>query len=174
MPIGGHRIFWMTAADGGRYILHSSKLGQDGELFCWDTRSHKMAYRKKILAGGRPGPIEEALPGGLVIGHHDKGVLYGLRADTGEALWQKPVPAGPVTSFSSVRRHAYSFRRGPDGYIWSFFGNVLVRIDPRIARVRPVGQVPTGPAQIAFANGEVYLAGGNRLRRIEGLSVPKP
>jgi len=174
MAIDGHRIFWMTAADRGRYILLSSKLGEDGELFCWETRTGKMAYRKKVLAAGRPGPIEEALPGGLVIGHHDRGVLYGLRADTGEVLWQKPVPSGPVTGFSSVRRHAYSFRRGPDGHIWSFFGSVLVRIDPRTARVHPVGRVPTGPAQLAFANGRVYLAGGNRLRRIKGPSVREP
>jgi len=174
MPIDGHRIFWMTVAEGGRYLLLSSKLGENGELFCWDTRSHEMAYRKRLLGGGRPGPIVEALPGGLILGHHDKGVLYGLRADTGEVLWQKPVPAGPVTAFGSVRRHAYAFRRGPDGRIWSFFGKVLVRIDPRTARVEPVGRVPTDPAQIAFADGRVYLAGSDRLRQLKGLRVPDP
>jgi len=172
MPFDGDRIFWMTGANNSRYILMSSKRGNVGTLFCWDTRTHEFLYRKQILGGGRPGPIEEALPGGLVMGHHDDGVLYGFRADTGEVLWQKQVPAKPVTGFSLVRRHAYAFRRGPDGYIWSFFGDVLVRIDPRNARVTVVGKVPGGPTQIAFADGGVYVAGGKRLRRIKGLPVP--
>jgi len=160
----GHRIFWMTSAAGGRYLLLSTKLGDQGQLFCWDTQTHAFLYKKAILGGGRPGPVEEALPGGLVLGHHDTGVLYGLRARTGEVLWQKPVPEGPITGFSQVRKHAYAFRRGPRGHVWSFFGDVLVRIDPRDGRVEPVGR--TSPAQIAFAGGDVYIAGGHHLRRI--------
>jgi len=172
MPFDGHRIFWMTSADKGRYLLLSSKCADGSLLFCWDTGKHEFLYRKKMLDGGRPGPIEEALPGGLVIGHHDSGVLYGLRADTGEVLWQKQMPEKPVTGFGSVRRHAYSFRRGPDGHIWSFFGNTLVRIDPGNARVEAVGRLPGGPSQIAFAAGGVYIAGGHHLRRIKGIRVP--
>ena len=171
MPFDGHRIFWMTSANEGRYILLSSKHGGEGQLLCWDTQKHEFIYKKAVLGGDRPGPIEEALPGGLVIGHHGKGVLYGFRADTGEVLWQKRVPENPITAFSSVRRHAYCFRRGPQGHIWSFFGNILVRIDPRNARVEAVGR--TSPAQIAFAAGEVYIAGGDHLRRIL-IPVPAP
>ena len=173
-PVDGHRFFWMVPADGGRYILMSSKLDGGGELFCWDTRRGAMAYHKVILGGDRPGPIVEALPGGLVMGHHGTGVLYGLRASTGEVLWTKPAAAKPVTGFSSARRHAWSFRRGPDGHVWSFFGGVLVRIDPRDARVAVVGKLPDGvqPAQLAFAGGKVYLAGGRRLRCLQGLAVP--
>ena len=99
------------------------------------------------------------------------GLLYGLRADTGDVLWQKETPEGPITSFSAVRRHAYSFRRGPDGHIWSFFDKTLVRIDPRNARVEAIGRIAADPAQIAFAAGGVYIAGGNALRRIKGGSV---
>ncbi|MFP4057397.1 MAG: hypothetical protein ACLF0G_11060 [Candidatus Brocadiia bacterium] len=163
-PFDGHRFFWMTAASQGRYILLSSKHGSEGQLFCWDTRKQAFIYQKAILGGGRPGPVAEALPGGLVIGHHGGGTLYGLRADTGEVLWQKDVPAKPVTAFSRVRRHAYAFRRGPGGHIWSFFGDVLVRIAPTDARVRAVGR--TRPGQLAFAEGGVYIAGGDGLRRI--------
>ncbi len=165
-PFEGHRFFWMTCACKGRFILLSSKLGGNGELFCWDSQKHTMVYQKTLFGGGRPGPLVEALPEGLVIGHHDKGILYGLKAETGEILWKKKVPSGPVTSFSQVRRHAYCFRRGPDGFIWSFFGKTLVRIDPRTAYIEPVGKVGD-PAQIAFANGTIYMAGGNRLREIK-------
>ena len=109
---------------------------------------------------------------GLVIGHAaagDGGLLYGLEAATGKILWRKAVPAKPVTSFSQVRRHLCTFRRGPDGFIWASFQNVLVRIDPRNARVEPVGRLPGGsrPAQLAFAQGHIFLAGGSHLRRIE-------
>lgn len=176
MPVDEHRFFWMTPAGGGRYLLLSSKREGQGQLWCWDTKTRQFAYKKTILDRWTPGAIVEALPGGLVIGHTtgaDKtgGVLYGLRADTGEVLWQKPVPVGPITAYSSVRRHAYSFRRGPEGHIWSFFGPALVRIDPTDARVRIVGRVPGGPAQLAFTANGVYLAGGKALRRIKGVTA---
>jgi hypothetical protein len=95
--------------------------------------------------------------------------LYGFAPVPGEILWTKSVPSPPVTAFSLVRRQAYSFRRGPDGHIWSFFDNTLVRIDPRNANVEAVGKLPKGEraAQLAFARGKVYLAGGSQLRRIE-------
>jgi hypothetical protein len=72
-----------------------------------------------------------------------------------------------------VRRQAYSFRRGPDGFIWTFFDRTLVRIDPRSAQVQPVGRLPGSerPAQLAFAQGNVFLAGGSSLRRIELLKA---
>jgi hypothetical protein len=176
MPFEGHRIFWMTDAAAGRYVLLSSKCGDRGELSCWDTEPHEFLYRRRVLDRWTPGPIEEVLPG-LVLGHttgenKEGGLLYGLRPETGDVLWTKNVPVGPITAFSQVRRHAYSFRRGPGGHVWSFFDRTLVRIDPRDARVEPVGRLPCEPAQLAFAGGEVYLAGAGRLRRIKGLRVP--
>ncbi|MHC4716786.1 MAG: hypothetical protein ACYS5V_07445, partial [Planctomycetota bacterium] len=76
---------------------------------------------------------------------------------------------------SRVRRHAYSFRRGPDGHIWAYFGTALVRIDPTNANVAVVGRMPDAPRQIAFAGGHVYVAGANHLRRIKGLRAqPAP
>jgi len=165
MPLGEHRVFWMTRADEGRYILLSSKIGSEGELFCWDTQKESFVYRKKVLGGGRPGPIEEVLPEGLMIGHHDKGVLYGFSAETEEVLWEKPVSEKPITSLSQVRRHAYSFRRGPKGYLWCFLGEVLVRIDPRDARVEVLGRLR--PSQLAFVGEDIYAAGGDHLQRVK-------
>jgi outer membrane protein assembly factor BamB len=179
MPIDGHRFFWMKAVADGRYVLLSSKFKGEGMLFCWDTTKRDFAWQKKILDQPTPGPIEEALPGGLVMGHTtategDGGLLYGLRADTGEILWHKEVPAGPITAQSRVRRHAYSFRRGPDGHIWAYFGNTLVRINPRNVKVEAVGKIPGQPVQIAFAGGRVYVASGAKLRRIKDLpAVPE-
>lgn len=180
MPLDNHRIFWMTSAADGRYIILFSKCEQQGQLFVWDTRTHAFRHRVNPPQGAtRPGPIVEALPG-LVIGHTvaagDAPLLYGFDPASGEILWTKAVPSSPATAFSLVRRQAYSFRRGPAGFIWSFFDNTLVRIDPRNAYVEAVGRLPAGarPSQLAFAQGGVYLAGGPHLRTIELPSREKP
>ncbi len=166
-----HRVFWITSADRGRYILLSCKSAMGSRIFCWDTAQKKFVYDIPSPTDSHAGPLEEALPG-LVIGHAidgDGGLLYGLQPATGKVLWRKKVPAGPITSLSQVRRHAYSFRRGPEGFVWASFGDVLVRIDPRSAYVTPVGKMD--PVQIAFAGGRVYAAGSPNLRKLEGLTV---
>jgi hypothetical protein len=173
MPLEDHRIFWMASADRDRYLVLSSKCSGQGQLFVWDTTTHDFRHRVDPPDGAtRPGPIVEALPG-LVLGHtvnaQEQPLLYGFDPASGQILWTKQVPSPPVTAFSQVRRQAYSFRRGPDGFIWSFFDSVLVRINPRDAMVDIVGRLPEGerPAQVAFAQGQIFLAGGSKLRRIE-------
>lgn len=175
IPLEDHRIFWMTGAADGRYIVLSSKCDGKGQLFVWDTQTREFRHKVDPPQGAtRAGPIVEAMPG-LVLGHTDdaKGgpLLYGFDPASGKILWTKSVPSPPVTAFSQVRRQAFSFRRGPNGYIWTFFDKTLVRIDPRNARVQPIGR--TEPAQLAFAAGGVYIAGGPMLRRIEGVAVGK-
>jgi len=171
IAIDGHRMFWMTAVDDGRYVVLSSKSPEQGKLFVWDTESHEFRHRLDPPGGAtRPGPIVEALKG-LVIGHTvdagEQPILYGFHPAAGKILWTRPVPSPPITAFSQVRRQAYSFRRGPNGYVWAFFGDTLVRIDPRNTTVKPVGK--TKPAQLAFAAGKIYIAGGPALRRVEGV-----
>jgi hypothetical protein len=173
LPLENHRIFWMTSASDARYIVLSSKCEGQGQLFVWDTQTHDFRHRVDPPQGAtRPGPIVEALPG-LVMGHtvdaKDAPVLYGFDPAAGEILWTKPVSSPPVTAFSQVRRQAYSFRRGPEGFVWSFFDNTLVRIDPSNARVEAVGRLPAGArgAQLAFAQRKVFLAGGSSVRQIE-------
>ncbi|MHC4716680.1 MAG: hypothetical protein ACYS5V_06905, partial [Planctomycetota bacterium] len=68
-PVAGHRFFWMAAADHGRYVLMATKYQGNGELMAWDTQKQDFIYKKRILDQATPGPIVEALPGGLVIGH---------------------------------------------------------------------------------------------------------
>jgi hypothetical protein len=173
------RVFWMTVADAGRYVILSVKQGAAREyrqLQCWDARRRAFAYRKRIPEFDRAGPLVEALPGGLVMGHASSpaeggGLLYGLEAATGEILWRKRVPAPPVTGFSSVRRLRHAFRRGPQGYVWTFLGRTLVRIDPRDVRIEAVGRYEGEAKPIAFAVGDVYIAGGAGLLRFEGLRV---
>jgi len=167
-----YKVFWTASAKKGRYILLSTKPAgaSPGKLFCWDTRKHEMIYSFKPPGAFTTGPIVEVFPGlmmGYTLTEDEKGLLYGFEAKTGEILWEKEVPNPPITAFSKVRRHAYSFRQGPDDHIWAFIGDVLVRIDPRNIEVKVVGE--TDPAQLAFAQGNVYIAGGSMLRQLEGV-----
>lgn len=179
MPLD-EQIFWSTTADNKRYLVFSTKQGSAktyNQLIGWDTQTHAIIYKKHVDGIGRMGPMVEALPGGLVMGHasaKDKGYLYGLNAATGEVLWRKEVPQGPVTAFAEVRRMLYAFRLGPDGNIWTFLNeNVLVRIDPLTAHITVIGQLPQGdrPGQIAFAKGNVYIAKSGPLMQIKDVHV---
>jgi len=176
-PFTPYRVFWMTTASDQRYILLSTKADPViGKLFCWDTKQKKLVYEVEPPGEQTPGPLAEALPG-LVIGYTKRGDstagrLYGFRAETGEVLWTKDVPDPPITSVSSVRRHAYSFCTGPDGYIWAFMGKMLVRIRPQDAYIEVLGSLSAGDVgQLAFAGGRVYMAGGASLKVIEGVVV---
>jgi outer membrane protein assembly factor BamB len=172
LPIDGHRIFWMTSASKSRYLVLSSKCAEKGRLFVWDTQTHDFRHRVDPPRGAtRPGPIVESLPGrimGHTVGADQTPFLYGFDPTSGEILWTKEVPSPPITAYSRVRRQAYSFRRGPDGFLWSFFDDALVKIDPRNAKVTVIGRLPEGvkPAQLAFARDQIFLAGGSRLRRV--------
>jgi hypothetical protein len=79
------------------------------------------------------------------------------------------VPRPPETGFSAIRRWNYCFTKGPDGFVWATMKGVLTRIDPRTAEVHPVGKMPD--AQVAFLGGDVYVAGGERFRRLSGVSA---
>ena len=62
-----------------------------------------------------------------------------------------------------------SLTRGPDGFLWPYLKDVLVRIDPRDARVHVVGKVdPVGYS--TFAGNDLYLSGSEKLRRIRNIA----
>jgi hypothetical protein len=55
--------------------------------------------------------------------------------------------------------------RGPDGFLWTWLKNVLVRIDPKDASVHVVGRInPVG--HLTFVGNAVYLSGSEQLRRL--------
>ena len=182
-PFSAQRIYWMCTADEGRYIVSTTKPTQDdqnpaftpdqGLMFVWDTKTHEFTHQIAPPDGVGRFETIAAAGDGLVMSYTGA-ALYGVDIDAGKVLWSKPVPAATPGSFAAVRRHRYAFRRGPDGAIWALMGArapVLVRINPRTAHVEVLGRLPDklGPAQLAFCNGAVYLAGSAYLRRIEGV-----
>jgi hypothetical protein len=186
-PFERDTIFWMCAADEGRYIVCSTKpvAGRDdpnsapprGHLFIYDTTTQKIVHTvddERLEAF--PGFIAEGTPG-TVIGYAprkneaDGGLLYGFDPAAGKVTWTKPVPHQPQTQFSFIRRGKYMFERGPDGMIWTFMGPALVRIDPRTAEVTPVGKAEQNP--LAFLDGDVYVAGAEKFRKFVGIPEVK-
>ena len=59
-----------------------------------------------------------------------------------------------------------SFLRGPDGFVWTFVGDVLVRIDPQNGEPTSMGRIDGGRGQFVFVGRDIYLAGGHHLRRL--------
>ncbi|MCD6362371.1 MAG: hypothetical protein J7M38_16050, partial [Armatimonadetes bacterium] len=96
-------------------------------------------------------------------------VLYGVDVDTGEVLFTRKVPRD-FNLNTSVNRHGNNeFRLGPDGRVWTYLSDRLVRIEPSDAGVEVLGVV-SPPGRIAFAGGDVYLAGTTEVRVIRGLA----
>jgi hypothetical protein len=58
--------------------------------------------------------------------------------------------------------------RGPDGFIWTWLKDVLVRINPDDASVQVVGRIaPVG--SLTFVGRDLYLSGPEQLRRIRNV-----
>ncbi len=100
-------------------------------------------------------------------------MLYGIDVATGEVLFRKILPWRV-----SVDEHwphwvdpSYeylSLTRGPDGFLWTYLKDVLVRIDPRDARIDVVGKIdPVGHP--TFVGKDLYFSGSEQLRRIRNL-----
>jgi hypothetical protein len=116
------------------------------------------------------GPIV-AIGGSRVLGwtadpdDEKASVLYAVDTARPALIFAKRLPLALPAAIGSNQQEAWDFRLGPDGLVWSFINNVLVRIDPADGTIRPVGQLARG-GPIAFASGRVYLGGGPALRRI--------
>lgn len=170
-----HRIYWMCLADDGKYLVVGTKgtvddydpeIEGENTLFVIDTETHKVIHA--IEFEDQPGQIIEALPG-LVMGHSSSGKLYGFHPESGKILWEKQTPVQPVTSRVWVQRNRQHYDFGPDGKIWSSVrGGVIVRIDPLTAEMEILGD-SSASRQLVFVDGEVYMGGAPRLRRIVGL-----
>ena len=111
---------------------------------------------------GRPGKIL-----GITSSKKDEGsVLYQVDLATGKVDFVREVPG----------KFGGSFRKGPDGAIWTFIdtdtkvpGSTLVRIQPADGQLAVVGKVDRG-GQIAFLGQDLYLTGGTALRKIAGVA----
>jgi hypothetical protein len=186
-PFSAYPIYWMCGVSDGtaenRYLAISTKPTKDdknpaytppqGKVFIFDTAGQKIIRELIPTAQSAHGPVVQAAPG-VVMGfakapEGDGGLLWAADVVTGKTLWTRAVPVAPVTNFAMIRRNAGTIlQRGPDGKIWTFMGKTLVRITPADGAVEIVGTVGNAePGELTFTNGEIYLAGGTSLRRID-------
>jgi hypothetical protein len=83
--------------------------------------------------------------------------IYSIDIQDGSLLYSVKAPAA----------HAGKLRRGPDGYIWGFWGSKLYRVHPGTGAMQEVAALAA--SELAFLNQDLYLANGATLYRIAGL-----
>jgi hypothetical protein len=86
--------------------------------------------------------------------------------------WMVPNLDGQTWDVLEVYFTHESLTRGPDGFVWTYLKDVLVRINPQDATVHVVGPIaPVGYP--TFVGQELYLFGPEQSRRIRNVvSMP--
>ena len=191
-PLSGYAVQWIAPALDGRLIvistiraadeLNDNRAPEEAKLFVYDVSEQKIVREIVPVAKGRTtGLIAEVAPGRLL----------GLTSDPEQARTQHPLRRGrghrrsavPKDLPSPVSIDAYwphwvdpsyeyhAFVRGPDGFVWTYLKDVLVRIDPKDASVHVVGKIdPVGWP--TFVGNDVYFSGPEQLRRIRNIVSP--
>jgi len=168
----------LATTDGGRLIVMAASpvpdrllnkpMPEQGRLIIYDVTQGKIVQFIEPLPGvkdvGRIADAGSTRVIGLANDPADRNasILYGVDVATSTVAFRKPIPA-PFAGGD--------FRIGPDGAVWTFLGEVLVRILPADATIEVVGKVGR-PGHIAFSGGDIYLGGANKLRRIRGAYKP--
>ncbi len=192
-PLSGHPVHWIAPVLGGRLMaistsrapdeLSGNRVPPEAKLFFYDVTQGKIVREVVPVAKARStGLIIEATPGrllGLTTEREqaDRSILYGLDVSTGKVIFRKdlpwPVSTDPYWPHWVDPSYEYeTLSHGPDGYVWTFLKEVLVRIDPKDASVHVVGKInPVGYP--TFVGKDLYLSGSEQLRRVRNL-VPGP
>jgi hypothetical protein len=182
-PFSGYRVYWLTAALDGRCIVASTKTATDelnndvrpesAKLFVWDTNEKKIVRDfAPVPKALKAGPVVEVAPGLLLGTTEDPevengGLLYGADVRAGEVLFTKKLPDTLRFAWGHGITQ-WDYVKGPDGNVYTYLGNVLVRIRPADASVEVLGRLGR-PGRMCFAGGDLYLAGAEPVRRLAGV-----
>ena len=184
-PFSGYRPHWVEPSRDGRVILISTRTETDelnnnqtpesAKVFAYDTQSGQFLWEAAPVKGAvKAGPIIDAGNGRLLGITEDPvakggGLLYGLDAATGETLFQRKLTR--VLNFPWTQGNSpWDFTVGPDGFVWTYLGDVLVRIDPSDTRIHVVGRVEDY-GHLHFVGSDVYLTHGNGMRMLSGVAL---
>jgi hypothetical protein len=188
-PLSGFAVQWIAPALDGRLIvistiqaadeLNNHRTPEEAKLFVFDVSGQKIVREIVPVPKGRTtGLLTEVAPG-RVLGltsdpaHSGRSVLYGADVTTGEVLFTKALPsavsADPYWPHWVDPSYEYcALVHGPDGFVWTWLKDVLVRMNPKDASVHAVGRLnPVGWP--TFVGRDVYLSGSEQLRRIRNI-----
>lgn len=180
-------IDFITATTSGRFIVISTHRADDplllkpkpaqGSLFVFDTLTHTIVRQidPLVLVKG-PGPIVGVGPNQVLgwgpvadaLGNTiaNQSVLYGVDVATGAVAFRKTLPISLPVSIGTNQDEPFDYRLGPDGYVWTYSGTTVLRINPANAVVSPVGKLTSG-GRLALSSGTMYVGGLFDLRRVD-------
>ncbi len=192
-PLSGYAVHYIAPAQGGKLIaistrpaadeLNEHRVPEEAKLFFYDVEQGKIVREVVPVKKTRTtGLITEVAPGrllgltiaGLEYGKPEGGVLYGVDTTTGDVLFTKrlPWPVGPDPYWPHWVDCSYEHLdlvHGPDGFLWTYLKDVLVRIDPKDASVHVVGKMDP-PGRPVFVGRDLYFSGLEELRRIRNVA----
>lgn len=184
-PFSGYRIYWVTSALDGRYIVASTKTATDelngdvrpesAKLFVWDTAEKKIVRDfVPVPKATKAGPVIEVTHGRLLGMTEDPdvengGLLLGVDVRTGAVLFTKKLPDTLRFRWGHGTTH-WDYVKGPDGNVYTYLGNVLVRIRPADASVEVLGR-PGRVGRLCFSGNDLYLAGDEPVRRLADIAA---
>jgi hypothetical protein len=195
-PLSGYAVHWIAPAMGGQLIiiststaadeLNNSRWTKESKLFVYDVSEKRIVREIVPVPNARTtGLVAEVAPGRVLAlttepteaQRPGTALLYGVDLTTGEVLLRKalPWPVGTDPYWPHWVDPSYEILGlvlGPDGFLWTYLKNVLVRIDPKDVSVHVVGKVDP-PGYPTFVGRDVYLSGSEQLRRIRNV-VPVP
>jgi hypothetical protein len=185
-PFSGYRVYDLAAAVDGRFIVISTKTARDelnndtrpesAKLFVWDTVERRLVRSVVPVPGAaKAGPVVETSPGRVMgttedPGTEKGGILYGVDIRTGEVLFSKKLPDRLRFRWAHGTSQ-WDYLKGPDGNVYTYLGDALVRIRPENARVETLGRLRR-PGRMCFVGNDLYLAGAEPVRRLAGIAKP--
>lgn len=174
-PFKERSIGYITTAANGRYVLASTTAKI---VFIFDTQTGQVIRSFEPVPGAaKGGPLLEVAPGrmlGITDDPKNKqgSVIYGVEIPSGRVIFRTPVPYALQFTWSDGLDQT-DFQKGPDGMVWTYLGNALVRIDPKDVHIDVLGKVYEF-GTMCFVGNDLYVTGTTRMRRYTNIVAKAP